>query len=102
MAGVKGKSGRKQGQTIKRTREIAEAAISGGITPLEYLLLVLRDETEERAVRLDAAKASAPYIHPKLSSVEISGNNGGPIEHDINFSNLEEAAQVYANIVLER
>jgi hypothetical protein len=30
-------------------------------------------------VRRDAAKAAAPYLHPRLSSSEISGKDGKPI-----------------------
>ena len=33
------------GAANKRTREIAEAAMAEGITPLEYMLAVLRDES---------------------------------------------------------
>ena len=63
--------GRQKGAANKRTREIADKAIADGLTPLEYLLSVLRDETEERATRLDAAKAAAPYIHPRLANETV-------------------------------
>lgn len=33
----------------------------------------MRDEATEMATRLDAAKAVAPYVHPKLASVEHKG-----------------------------
>lgn len=63
-------SGRKPGSTTKKTREIADRAASEGITPLEYMLNILRDETANAAMRFEAAKHAAPYIHPKLSSME--------------------------------
>ena len=47
--------------------------------PLDYLLSIMRDETQEAAVRRDAAKAAAPYCHARLASTEISGPNGGSI-----------------------
>jgi hypothetical protein len=34
----------------------------------------MRDDNQDLAVRLDAAKSAAPYIHPKLSNIEHSGN----------------------------
>jgi hypothetical protein len=43
-------------------------------TPLEYLVSVYTDEDNPLNVRLDAAKAAAPYVHPRLSSVEVSKN----------------------------
>jgi len=48
--------------------------------PLDYMLFVMRDESREDNVRLDAAKAAAPYCHARLSSTEVSGPNKGPIE----------------------
>jgi hypothetical protein len=53
-----------------KTREIADKAAAEGITPLEYMLSILRDESEEADKRFEAAKHAAPYIHPKLSSIE--------------------------------
>jgi hypothetical protein len=48
---------------------------------LEFLLSVMRDENREFPMRLDAAKAAAPYVHARLASTELSGPNGGPIQH---------------------
>jgi hypothetical protein len=39
--------------------------------PIEYLLSVMRDKTIPRPERMDAARWAAPYLSPKLSSVEI-------------------------------
>jgi hypothetical protein len=41
-----------------------------GLTPLEYMLAVLRDENADTERRDEMAKAAAPYIHPRLSSIE--------------------------------
>ena len=35
------------------------------ITPLDYLLGLINDETVDRATKLDAAKAAAPFVHKK-------------------------------------
>lgn len=83
-------AGRKPGSATKRTREIADRAAEEGITPLEYMLKIMRDESQHEdervqiardALRFEAAKAAAPYMHPRLAAVEHSGPNGGPIEH---------------------
>ena len=34
------------------------------------MLATMRDESKPEAVRLDVAKAVAPYVHPRLASVE--------------------------------
>ncbi len=64
-------AGRKPGTANVRTRAIAERALAAGLSPLEYLLSLVRDEVQPQAVRLDAAKAAAPYVHPRLSSVDL-------------------------------
>jgi hypothetical protein len=67
-------AGRKPGVATAKTREIANKAASEGITPLEYLLSVMRDVGADDGRRLDAAKAAAPYIHPRLQPVDGDGD----------------------------
>lgn len=73
-------AGRKPGSLTKKTREIAERAIESGLTPLEYMVSLFRDEMKDESVRFEAAKAAAPYMHAKLASVEMTGKDGGPME----------------------
>jgi len=49
------------------------------MTPLDYMLKVMRDEENPAEMRLDAAHKAAPYVHPKLASVEHTGKDGGPM-----------------------
>ena len=87
--GARKGAGRKAGSATSKTREIADKAAACGITPLEYMLKLMRtDEVEtedmrdllaQRAMRFEAAKAAAPYIHPRLAAIEHTGENGGPI-----------------------
>lgn len=81
-------AGRKAGSATKRTREIADRAAEEGITPLEYMLELMRapsDHHDEKvmiareAMRFEAAKAAAPYVHPRLAAVEHTGAGGGPV-----------------------
>jgi hypothetical protein len=73
-------AGRKPGVPNKRTAEIQKAVEESGLTPLDYMLQVMRDPMQEDHRRLTAAQAAAPYVHAKLSSVELSGKDGGPME----------------------
>lgn len=63
-------AGRKPGAINRATAAAREKAEATGITPLEFMLQVMRDEGAERSERLDMAKAAAPYIHARLSTVE--------------------------------
>lgn len=67
-------AGRKPGSNDKFKRAQAEAIAASGLTPLEYMLAVLRDAGAEQAMRFEAAKAAAPYCHPRLSSVTMDAN----------------------------
>lgn len=68
------RGGRKKGGANKKTREIADKASNEGITPLEYMLKVLRDETADTNRRDDMAKAAAPYMHPRLQTTTVKGD----------------------------
>lgn len=78
--GPRPNAGRPKGARNVKTVEQVAAVIATGMTPLEYLTSVYQDADADEAKRIDAAKAAAPYIHPKLTSVELSGPGGGPIE----------------------
>jgi hypothetical protein len=52
----------------------AAAIAASGLTPLDYLLSVLRDETASRAERMEAASKAAPYVHPRLAAVEYTAS----------------------------
>jgi hypothetical protein len=41
------------------------------MTPLVYLMSVYQDPAVEIEHRLEAAKAAAPYVHPRLSQVAV-------------------------------
>ena len=73
-------AGRKKGGPNKRTVETQAMAQESGITPLDYMLSVMRSEIEEPRARLAAAQAAAPYVHAKLSSIEVTGKDGGALE----------------------
>ena len=64
-------AGRKRGSRNKRTLELVKMVEKSGLTPVNYMLSVMRDKSVERKERLDAAKAVAPYIHARLASSEV-------------------------------
>jgi hypothetical protein len=72
--GARPGAGRKPGSANKKTREIADKAAQDGITPLEVMLEAMREfrvkgDLEKAA---SVAKDAAPYMHPRLSSVEMN------------------------------
>lgn len=49
------------------------AAAASQLSPLDYMLQVLRDPEASPGERRWAAEKAAPYIHPRLASVEHGG-----------------------------
>jgi hypothetical protein len=61
-------------------QRLLEAAEAGGEMPLDFLLRLMRDPRVPIVRRLEAAKASAPFLHPKLSAIDakLSSVSGNP------------------------
>lgn len=74
-------AGRKPGTPNRASAEREAAIKASGLTPLDYMLNVLRDDMQPAERRDEMAKAAAPYVHPKLASIEQSGKDGGPVQH---------------------
>jgi hypothetical protein len=74
------RGGRKKGTPNKATVAKAAAVAASGVTPLDFMLSVLRDETKELSMRMEASKAAAPYVHARLAQIEHSGPDGGPLQ----------------------
>jgi hypothetical protein len=80
-------AGRPSGAINKASAERQAEVAASGITPLEYMLRLMRDEGAEEVRRLDAAKAAAPYVHPRLTAIEHSG--GVELTHEQWLSGLK-------------
>lgn len=81
--------GRVKGVPNKATAKKAAAIAASGLSPLDYMLNVMRDAGQEPAVRLDAAKSAAPYVHPRLAAIEHTGKGGGPVELVLTGSDID-------------
>lgn len=70
--GARAGAGRKAGGMNAKSRAIADRAAAEGITPLEVMLVAMREHFEKKAFDAAAAiaKDAAPYMHPRLASIE--------------------------------
>ncbi len=66
-----GKKGRPAGSRNKLPANRRLAAQQAGMTPLEFLLNIMKDDTNDMDLRFDAAKAAAPYCHARLAAVQV-------------------------------
>lgn len=79
----KGRKGAKEGVLVRYSR-FSEAqrlsyALEFGITPLQFLGSIVRDESQPTDLRIEAAKAAAPYVHRKLAPILEDIASGGQI-----------------------
>jgi len=90
--------GRQKGTPNKPgVKELAARLAAEGETPLEFMIRIMRtpmptklkgedNETHLRkckehfAVQQDMAKAAAPYIHPRLQTTTIAGDEEAPLK----------------------
>lgn len=73
------RGGRKKGTRNKANAAQAEQTEASGETPLAYMLRVMRDPARKNDQRDKMAVAAAPYVHQKLSTMEVTGKGGGAL-----------------------
>lgn len=71
-------AGRKRGSESAATKErraaimeMARELKDAGATPLDILSRVMQGDVSITEMQFEAAKAAAPYIHPKLSAIQM-------------------------------
>ncbi len=90
-------AGRKLGAATKRTRGIADRLAQTGPTPLEVMLEAMQEYYDARDYDRAAyfAEKAAPYLHPRLSSVEYK-------KPTIDLSKLTDAELEFLDGLYER
>lgn len=87
-------AGRKPGSANIKTREIADRALSEGVTPLEVILEVMRKAHAagdfDKAVA--CAAQAAPYVHPRLSAIDAKARGSVTIEL-LSFAQSQEQSE---------
>ena len=73
--GLRRGAGRPKGAKQVRSSglSIRRAKASGQILPLDFLLQTMNDPNMDHRDRMAAAIAAAPYVHPKLATVQVKG-----------------------------
>ena len=94
--GARPGAGRKRGSVTRRSAEVLDAALSEGLTPVEYMLGIMRDEKADPKMRTWAAEKAAPFCHPRPSPVSRT------IEIDLpDISSVEGVTAALAAITKE-
>lgn len=85
------RGGRQKGTRNKRKSLRQQAIEQTGVTPLEFMLDVMRNASNPPSMRLDAAKSAAHYVHARLQSVTLTGDGENPLVHSMDLSSLSDA-----------
>jgi hypothetical protein len=75
--GARPGAGRPKGSLSRRHVEVLAGATASGLTPVEYMLSIMRDEAADEKRRAWAAEKAAPFIHPRPTPI------AQPIEIDL-------------------
>ena len=100
-------AGRPLGSKNKRSAEIARAAAESGITSIEVMRGTMRElwaqgTPEARREAAEIAKDAAPYIHPRLASIDQTIKEDRPFALLLEqCSNAEEWEAIYGPKALE-
>lgn len=88
-------AGRKPGSPNRKTRRLAEAIKAeaevnpGKMTPLEFLVDAMLNADLDYRTRLDAAKAAAPFVHPRLAMTKAEITTEVLMTHEDALAALE-------------
>src|SRR5262245_44442377 len=63
-------AGRKRATPKRENKQKLEAIEASGLTPLDYLLSVMRNPKAKAALRFVAAREAAAYIHPPVAPID--------------------------------
>ena len=63
-------AGRPKGSINLKSIELITNASNAGMTPMEYMLDVMRDENASKKERAWAAEKAAPYIHARPAPIQ--------------------------------
>lgn len=73
--GARPGAGRKPGSPNKVSQQLRrKIEQNGGMTPLDFLLRLMRNPKAPKQDRMWAAEKAAPYVHARLAAVEHTGD----------------------------
>lgn len=105
--GFRAGAGRKTGTSDREMRKVNVEKVLQSIgtgpdkTPLAFMLGVMQSDQSDIKIseRIQCAIAAAPYVHPRLSSVEVKGDANAPLQIQ---SDIGQALAKLADIARNR
>ena len=70
VGGARPGAGRPRGSVSVRSVDAIAKAMAGGISPVEYMLGIMRDDNADLKERAWAAEKVAPYVHSRPAPLE--------------------------------
>ncbi len=79
------RGGRQKGTPNKRTQAVTETLEGLGLDPIRGMAEIALDERVEVSLRVQVLKELCQYVAPKRKAVEVTGEDGGPLELEISW-----------------
>jgi hypothetical protein len=107
MSRTKGSKNRPKRHVNPLTKREAVVAQSG-VTPLEYMLRIMRDPRASKERRDDMAKAAARFVHPILGAIasiqapQVMPDQQKTLQHEGNVVQIDDpvaAARLYQRMI---
>jgi hypothetical protein len=83
--------GRKKGSPNQRTRELTARIEASGMTPLDFMIAVMRSPEAPLALRCEMARQAAPFVHAKLATIAHTGADRGPMVMEEHITDEQRA-----------
>jgi hypothetical protein len=87
------RGGRQKGSLNKKTLLQQKAVEATGVTPLDFMIQIMRDPKSTPEMKLDAAAKAAPYVHPKLAAYDVNATVAGDLTVEIVDFSKEEVIE---------
>ena len=68
--GMQKSGGRARGTPNRASQRRQAQVAASGLSPLDFLIATLRNESLDLPTRLEAARAAAPFVHPRLAVID--------------------------------
>ena len=89
--GYRANAGRPPGlQSKKLAQTVMSFRERYPIQPLDHFMSILNNDKEPKSRRDYAAEKALPFLNQRLSAVQLTGENGGPVRYAIDVTKLSD------------
>lgn len=89
--------GRPRGALNKKTQDLFDLCLKERVNPFQALLKLCKHEDVN--IRLPAISQACKYLYPIRKAVEVTGQDGGPVQTEAESSFKQETIERFMELV---